>query len=256
MSTLQSLIEGADGIPSAFTKDKPVGTIATGPIVEAGVVQARDYETGAPLTWDDGNPQQQVRVVIQTNERDPMRPDDDGKRAIFIKWWGDQRKALVDAIKAAGDNDIRVGGIFWAQFTGEKPNENSRLNAAKLFAYQYQKPAQTAGLALEAAPAAAPAPVATPPAFFTPTPAAAPLAVAPATAGFPAAQPVAAAAPTLAPAAFPVAQPVAAAAPAATGVDVIQIRSFMGLGMDDASIAAATGAPEAVVAAIRQAPQA
>ena len=147
MSAIGDLIANSGGITGAFNKYSPVGTTVQGQITSADVQQVHDFDSGKPLVWDDGSPQQQLRVVVQTGQIDPSIEGDDGRRAIYVKWWGDQRKALLDAVKAAGDNDVREGGMFRATFTGTKPNEkNPRLNDIKLYSYAYQKPAPGSGL--------------------------------------------------------------------------------------------------------------
>jgi len=51
------------GIPSA--KFPTVGTTVTGTIVrEPELQQQTDFDTGEPLTWPDGRPRMQVRVIL------------------------------------------------------------------------------------------------------------------------------------------------------------------------------------------------
>ena len=252
MSAIEDLMSNADGVPSAFAGGKTISYAVQGEIVDAGVTQARDYDTGKPLEWDDGNPQQQVRVVIQTTLSET--PEDNGQRAIYIKWWGDQRQALITAIKSAGDTDIRVGGMFYAAYTSDKPNEkNPKLNASKVFEYRYQRPQQGAGIDMTggqvqpegfggapAGPAAGTAPTAPAPQQWA----------APAQAPTPPTVPVT-------PAAAPApAQAATQAAPQGGGFDVAQVRQLFALGLNDAQVAGATGATADQVAAIRAMPAA
>lgn len=252
MTSIADLLANAGGTPSAFTKDSPIGTTVQGQIVDAQVRQTRNYETGDPEYWSDGNPKVQVAIILQTNLRDPMTPDDDGRRGVYVKWWGDSRTALAAAIKAAGDTDIRVGGLFMAKYVGEKPNDNPRLNATKIYQYAYQMPAQTAGLDLAGeqvntgtgevtpAPAPAPAPAPQPAAPLMGTTDAAQAALQ---------QQLGAQVISQAPAPAP--QPAAAAAPQ---VDTAKVRQLLGLGLSDAEVAGATGASLEVIAAIRNLP--
>jgi len=144
--SIADLIKNAEGVPSAFKKETPIGTSVEGKIVEADVQQVTNYEDGRPEFWDDGAPKQQLRIIVETNMRDPQRQDDNGHRAVYVKWWGDPRKALVQAVKQAGDNDVRAGGYFKATYTGDGEPPNPRLNAPKLYAYEYVMPTQAAGL--------------------------------------------------------------------------------------------------------------
>ena len=143
MSTLKDAIANAGGIPNGFSKDDPVGRIVTGRILDAELKQTTSFDTGEPETWSDGSPKQQVILTLSTSEA--TGPDDDGKRRIYIKWWGDQRKELLRAIQAAGDDDVRPGGTFTATFAGLGEAPNPRFNAPKLYRYEYVKPA--AGIA-------------------------------------------------------------------------------------------------------------
>lgn len=246
MTSLADLLAGADGVKSAFNKESTIGEVVTGQILEAEVRQVTDYDSGAPKFWDDGNPQQQVRIVVQTTERDPMKPDDDGRRAIFVKWWGDQRQALMAAIKASGDTDIRVGGNFSAVYAGDKPSDNPRRNPAKLYEYAYQPPATGLDFGTAQAAPAPSAPQQAAPAAASPFGAqqTAPQQAAPVQA---ATSPFAAQQAAVAPA-----TPQQAAAPGQ--VDVEKIKQLLGLGLADADIATAVGADITVVAAIRNLP--
>ena len=146
MSELKTLLQESKGLPSAFRKDHPIGTVWAGRVQRVEVRQVRD-DDGNPETWDNGDPKQQVVVAIQTTQRDPERPGDDGVRGIYIKWWGAQRQALRDCLEAAGVEDIEVGGMFAAQYVGdgEQP-KNKMFSPAKLMKYEYKAPSPTAGL--------------------------------------------------------------------------------------------------------------
>lgn len=147
---------GSDSVPSVSFKDTPVGTSYTGRVTEAPkLVQARDYESGQPAFWSDGNPKMTVvtRLDINGEERSlwAAKPS-----ALF--------RAIADAQKAAGAQ-IAVGGTLTVTFSGEKPNEkNPRLNPQKLYTVTYQPPnafgddqAATPVPAQQAIPQAAPA---------------------------------------------------------------------------------------------------
>lgn len=123
---------GADSKPSISFKDKPVGTSYTGTVTKAPeLVQARDYESGQPAFWPDGNPKQTVVTTLEVNGEElnlwAAKPS-----ALF--------RAIADAQKAAGAQ-IAIGGTITVTFTGEKPNEkNPRLNPQKLYTVQYVAP--------------------------------------------------------------------------------------------------------------------
>lgn len=266
MSLIKDLLANAGGITAAFDKNTPFGTAWQGTITSADVRQTTDFDTGKPEVWDDNTPKQQLVIVIQTDAR--TAPDDDGKRAIYIKWWGEQRLNLIKAVEAAGDDDVQVGGKFFARLIGDKPNEkNPRLSNIKVYEYAYQKPANTAGLNMNASQPPQQAPVQQQQAAPGPwdnVPQAAPVQqAAPApenlqnpytgTQGYDPQQQAAAAAFQQGLPAQPVQQQ-APAAPAAGGADIGRIQQFIGLGMNDAEIAGALGLQPEQVAAVRNLP--
>jgi hypothetical protein len=110
---------------------KVSGIIARTPEVQ----QQRDFDSGKPLTWDDGKPRQQVKVVLITDERDD--DDDNGERALYLK--GGLLKSVREAVKAAGEKGLAVGGKLAVKYTkdGEK---KGKLNPPKLYAAKYEAP--------------------------------------------------------------------------------------------------------------------
>lgn len=216
---LADLIASGDTVTSAFSKESPIGSTITGTVISTDVRQTRNYETGDPETWADGNPRQQAVITLETTQRSSV--DDDGHRAVYVKWWGEQRKALVAAVRAAGDVDVRVGGTFTATYYADGEQENKKLNPPKLYRYTYVPPSATAGLIAEAAPVEAPAPV-----------------------------------PQAAPPAAPATPPAAPIpAPAANGMSKVdQAKALIAAGLTDVDIAAAVGLGDAAVAAIRNLP--
>lgn len=154
-----------DSLPSVSFKDAPIGTSYTLKVLKAPeVVQARDYETGRPAFWSDGNPKQTVvTTVVDSNGEE---------RSLWAAKPSALFRAIGDAQKAAGAQ-IKVGDTLTVTFSGEKPNEkNPRLNPQKLFtvqlqpgdAFAEQQPAQAAPQAAAPAQAPAPAPQAAAPA--------------------------------------------------------------------------------------------
>lgn len=273
--SISDLISNAGGTTTAFLKDTPIGTMYRGKIVSADARQKRSYETGQPLSWDNGDPQVELALIIQTDIRDPNLEKDDGRRGVYINWWGDDRQELIRALKAADDNDVRVGGDFAVKYVSDKPNENPKLNAKKIYQYWYQKPAtgldfsqlgqeQVNTQTGEVSPAQAQQNLAqglgaTPiqqPVQQQQTPAA--------QAALQQQQQAAAAQAQApqdwqmggAPAAAAAAPPVQAAPPQAAGLSPLaaQIKTFIALAMNDEQIAGALNADLATVAAVRNLP--
>ncbi|WP_134324696.1 hypothetical protein [Cumulibacter soli] len=135
MSLLDQL--GGEKIPGAFDKNSPLGATVTGTIVKAEIVQMRDFVTGNPETWDDGNPKNQVRIVLDVNG---------DKQAVYIKAWGVGTQNLKDAVHAAGMTDLDVGATFTATFESVIPSDNPKFSDTKVFAYGLKPASATAGM--------------------------------------------------------------------------------------------------------------
>jgi hypothetical protein len=123
------------GAKSAFGKHSQVGDRVTGKVIDATIRQRTDYHTGALKTWDDGKPQNQVAVRIQTGQR--ADADDDGIRGVYIKTWGADKDALMNAIKDAGGTKasdvLKPGAVFTATFIRKDGNEDT---SPKFYAYE------------------------------------------------------------------------------------------------------------------------
>lgn len=119
--------------PSVSWKEKKVGAVVTGKVIEAPkLVQARDFESGELATWPDGNPKMTVVVGLDVagEELSLWAPK---PSAMF--------RAISDAQKTAGQR-IAEGGTLSVKFTEEKSNpDKPKLNPQKLFAVKYEPPA-------------------------------------------------------------------------------------------------------------------
>ena len=190
-------------------KPDTIGETLGGIIVATEVRQMTDFSSGKPDFWDDGKPKNQIVVTVKTGEKTDDGDDEQGN--VYIKTWGDQKQALVKAIKATGLGDANTalapGNDFRVTYRGEKPNENPRFNAVKLYEYKITPRADIGG-ALDDTPAQVPAPAA--PAPAAPAPAA-----------------------------------------EAAGGPVDTARQLIAAGLDDQTIATATGLDPAVIAALR-----
>ena len=59
------------------------GVTVRGTILESKAEQCRVFKSTDLAFWDDGTPQMQGIITLQTDLRDPDNPDDDGVRALF-----------------------------------------------------------------------------------------------------------------------------------------------------------------------------
>jgi hypothetical protein len=121
------------GVPSArFTRP---GEWAEGEVRSTEVVQQRDYDTGVPLTWDDGNPKLQLVVTVATAERDPKVPDDDGLRKLYAK--GNMLMAIRQAVRRS-NAELRPGGWLKVTYTGDGESKKRGMNPPKLYTAEYR----------------------------------------------------------------------------------------------------------------------
>lgn len=141
-SEADTFLMGGGGAPSAFTKTDPIGTVRSGVITEEPTpVQQRDIKDNSPKFWADGNPMMQLPVTVQTELRNAEIEDDDGQRRFFIK--GEMRKAAKEALKAAGADGLRKGGVLTVKYIGDGVASGPGMNPPKLFAAHYKPPAAT-----------------------------------------------------------------------------------------------------------------
>jgi hypothetical protein len=142
--TVEDFLSGG-GPPSAKFKD--IGTTVKGIVESANVSQQTDFATGAPKTWDDGQPMMQLVVVLQTDDRDAEVEDDDGKRRLFVK--GQMRSAVIEALKAAGTKAIEPGGTLAVRYAEDGEQKRAGHNAPKVYVAQYRAPAAEAAVTVD-----------------------------------------------------------------------------------------------------------
>jgi hypothetical protein len=237
-------------VRQAFNKYSRPGEKHGGIVTEFTLFHATDPDTGKKANWDDGNPVMKAKIVVQTSENAGPDEDgnpDDGRRAIYIKWYGDDRRAFAEAV---GDNQFQKGAFFGAQFLREEAPKNKAHNGRKVWAYYYDPSGRPPNAAqAQPAPVAQPQPGPTTNATFQPQPVYTP-AVPP---GGYQTQPGTFENPAVNPApAQPV--PSAAAAPSAAApvqVSPQQIQALIAQGFTDADIVQQTGASPDAVAFVR-----
>lgn len=131
------------GVKSA--KFEKIGAKISGVIARKPELQTqRDFDKGTPLTWDDGKPRQQVKVVLLTDQNDDE--DDNGERAIYLK--GGLMKAVRAAISAAKAKGLETGGKLAVKYIkdGEK---KGKLNPPKIYTAKYEAPDPMAAVAAD-----------------------------------------------------------------------------------------------------------
>lgn len=119
-------------------KFENVGDTVTGVVLDAEWEQERDFVTGVPKEFADGNPIQQLVVTLQTEN---VTDDDDGRRRVFLK--GSKKRptplgAVVEALKTA-DVELEEGGTLSLSFVSL--GEAARgMSAPKNYAAEYYPP--------------------------------------------------------------------------------------------------------------------
>lgn len=121
----------------ATAKFPEVGTVHKGTLLSIDKRQARDFDTGVPKVWDDGNPIWELVVKIQTDTRDADIEGDDGVRTLYAG--GNMLKALKDAFRKAGVKPA-IGGTLAVKYTGDGEAKKRGFNPPKLYVAQYAPP--------------------------------------------------------------------------------------------------------------------
>ena len=121
------------GATIKFTEEGEIHRIL---IEDSKTEQVKDFMTGEPATWDDGNPKMQY-VFIGTEDGEPAK--------LYLKAWGGQKAALTEAFKAAGvkAGESLKGGTLIVKFEGLDEPTRPGLSGAKRFRMKYE-PAKTA----------------------------------------------------------------------------------------------------------------
>lgn len=143
MDDANELLMGGGGKAAKFP-DRMYGTTVGGIILgEPEKRQQTDFDTGKPLTWDDGNPRWQVVITLQTDERDPSDVDDRGERKVYAR--GQMLMAIRDACKAANaPKGIATGGRLTITYLRDEPNSKGRGNDRKVYSASYMPPGNVA----------------------------------------------------------------------------------------------------------------
>lgn len=133
-NSVEEAFAGANIAPAYFDKNSGVGENISG-IITATVIRDK-REKGKISLWEDGTPQQNLIITIQTDLS--QHEGDDGLRSIWIKWWGDQRKSIAKAVTAAKRSAPQLGDTLSVTYVGEgsQPKDKT-LSPDKLWEYEY-----------------------------------------------------------------------------------------------------------------------
>lgn len=163
--SFDDIFNSTGGTRSAFNKGSQPGATVTGTLSsDPDVRQATDFQTKQPAYFlKSGKPKFEVVFDLQTDLRED--PDDDGRRSVWVHWWGVQRDALTEAFKQFGRKPHK-GDKMTVTFDGFVQLENAP-QPAKHYTFRFE--AGLPGVAPQSpATPATPAPAGT---FSTSTPA-------------------------------------------------------------------------------------
>lgn len=124
---------GGGGRSAQFKKH---GDQVDGYITSAEVRQQTDYDTGAPMTWDDGRPRNQLVVTLETQLRED--DDDDGLRRLYVR--GQMTRAVADAVRKTGEPGLRLGGRLFVRYVSDDEPKRKGMQGAKQYIAKYQAP--------------------------------------------------------------------------------------------------------------------
>jgi len=129
--TLGGFFGGGKGIT---WPDQPPKTI-TGTITCVHPPEpVNDPKTGLPTD------RQQVRIELDTTDRDPESQFDDGARTLYVKSY--MRSAIGDALRRAGAKEPAIGGTLTVSFVRTEPADRPGLSPSKHFEAVYAPPSK------------------------------------------------------------------------------------------------------------------
>lgn len=104
-----------------------------------------DGKIGEIEKWEDGSLKYQVILTLQTEERDPEDPADDGRRRVFLKGRSKESpesslNAIQDAVKASGKRRIDLGAWVELDCYKETPSKVKNGFPTKYYRGEYVPP--------------------------------------------------------------------------------------------------------------------
>jgi hypothetical protein len=130
--------EGSSAPSASF--EKP-GQTHAGTILAAERRQDRDFKTGQPKTWPDGNPVMVYAITIATDADEELTIWARGGSYTPARGKGDSMmNAIDDAVRAAGAKTIDAGGQISVTFSGFGRQDRAGFKPPKLYSATYSPP--------------------------------------------------------------------------------------------------------------------
>lgn len=135
MSEIAGFFSGGGGKGLKFPT---IGTTHTGVITCVHPPENQtEFGTGRVLD------KKQVRIDLQTDERDPADQFDDGARTLYVRGW--MTGAIGDAVRKAGAREPQVGGTLTVTYTEDGQPSRPGISGPKQYSAVYTPPATTGG---------------------------------------------------------------------------------------------------------------
>ena len=116
-----------------------VGTTIAGTITAVHPPEPqRDFQTQQEIPGKT-----QVRVELQTDQRDPDIEFDDGSRTLYVKGW--MTGAIGDALRKAGAKEPQIGGQLTITYTGDGAPSRPGFSGPKQYSATYTPPPNGTG---------------------------------------------------------------------------------------------------------------
>ena len=145
--SMEQLMRQAAGAPAFFTKDTQPGAAVTGIVESSEARQSTVFGTNQPAFFPSGDPKMELRITLKTQLHES--PDDDGRRSVWIKFWGIQKKALMQAMSKAHAYAAAPGDTFAATYLGPDMSSKAPMKP-KAFRYELVKKSQAGAAAQQA----------------------------------------------------------------------------------------------------------
>lgn len=133
-------------LPPLTTKSlkfETIGTTHTGKLIEIGTPQQQtEYESNALAFWDKDTktrPMMQVAFKLETTQRDPSDPSDDGVRKVYATI-NAKPGSIYHAINKALVGHDQLGGQLTVAYVGDDPESKNPRNPRKLYEASYTPP--------------------------------------------------------------------------------------------------------------------
>lgn len=119
-------------------KLETVGDKVSGRIVRVARQQQRDFDTGAPMVWSDGNPRLQTVIVLDVNGEERALYAKGGNYDVVSGTGLSMESAIVAAVREAGGASIDAGAELAVAHSGLGKPPRAGANAPKLYTAQYR----------------------------------------------------------------------------------------------------------------------